>query len=78
MERNGAEVDHMDVMSSTRVPLIKIRHQFWCMNNIPRFPGIVLNTETLPFDQVTQFPVDHPTIQDFLHHPLFFTIHNFW
>jgi len=43
----------------------------------PNFPGIVLNTETLPFDQVMQFLVDHPTIQDFLHHPLFFAIHNF-
>jgi len=77
MERNGAEVDRMDVMSSTRVPLVKIRHQFRCMNIIPRFPGIVLNTETFPFDQVTQFPVNHLTIQDFLHHPLFFAIHNF-
>jgi len=78
MERNRVEVDHTDVTSSTRVPPIKIRHQFRCMNIIPRFPGIVLNTETLSFHQVTQFLVHHPTIQDFLHHPLLFAIHNFW
>jgi len=48
------------------------------MNIIPRFPGIVLNAETLPLDQVTKLPVDHPTIQDLLHHPLLFTIYNLW
>ena len=68
----------MDVTSSNRVPLVKIRHKFRCMNIIPRFLGIVFNTETFPFHQVTQFLVDHLTIQDFLHHPLFFAIHNFW
>jgi len=57
MERNGVEVDHMDVMSSTRVPLVKIRHKFRCKNIIPRFPGVVFNTETLPLDQVMKLPV---------------------
>jgi len=47
------------------------------MNNIPRFPGVVFNTKTLQFDQVIKFPVDHPTIQDFFHYPLFFAIYNF-
>ena len=78
MEKNGAEVNHMDVTSSTRVPPVKIHHQFRRMNIIPRFPGIVFNTETIPFDQVTQFPVDHLTVQDFLHYPLLLAIYNFW
>jgi len=47
------------------------------MNIILRFPGVVFNTKTLPLDQVTKLAVDHPTIQDFLHYPLFFTIYNF-
>jgi len=78
MKRNGAEVNCVDVTSSTRVPPVKIHHQFQCMNIIPRFPGVVFNTKTLPLHQVTKFPVNHPTIQDFLHYPLFFTINNFW
>jgi len=53
MERNGAEVDHTDVTSSTRVPPVKIHHQVRHMNIIPRFSGVVFNTKTLPLDQVT-------------------------
>jgi len=43
----------------------------------PKIPGVVFNTKTLPLDQVTKLLVDHLTVQDFLHHPLFFAIHNF-
>ena len=47
------------------------------MNIFPRFPGIMLNSVSFPFDQVSQFPVNHLTIQDSFHDPLFFSVYDF-
>lgn len=56
---------------------MKIRNQFRSMYIVPWFPGVVFCSEILPFYQVPQFPVHHPTVQDFLYHPLLFSINNF-
>ena len=48
------------------------------MNIFPRFPRIMLNSVSFPFDQVAQFPVNHLTIQDLFHNPLFFSVYDFW
>ena len=48
------------------------------MNIFPRFPGIVLDSVSFPFDQVAQFPVNHLTVQDLFHNPFFFSVYDFW
>jgi hypothetical protein len=47
------------------------------MNIVPWFPGVVLKSEVLPLYEVSQLSIDHPGIQNFLYHPLFFSINHF-
>jgi hypothetical protein len=47
------------------------------MNIIPRFPRVMLDSETLPLYKILQFPIDHLTIQNFFDNPFLFFIHNF-
>jgi len=45
---------------------------------VPIFPAVVLYYVAFPFDQILQFPLEHPTVQDFFHNVLFFAINKFW
>jgi hypothetical protein len=49
---------------------IKFHYEVRGMNTVPRFPRVVLDSETFPFDQIPQFPIDHLAIQNFLYYPL--------
>ena len=42
----------------------------------PRLPGIMFNSESFPFNQVAQFPIDDFTVQDLLYNPFLFSIYN--
>ena len=55
---------------------MKFCYLFRGMQIIPRLPGIVFNSESFPFNQVAQFPVDDFTIQDLLHNPFLFSVYN--
>ena len=57
---------------------MKFRYSFWGVQIIPRLPGIMFNSESFPFNQVTQFPVDDFAVQDLLHNPFLFSIYNLW
>ena len=57
--------------------LMKFCDKVWGMNIFPRFPGIMLHSISFPFNQVSQFPVDHLAIQDLFHDPFFFSIYDF-
>jgi len=41
------------------------------------FPGIPLYPVAFPFDQVLEFSLEHPTVQDFFHNVLLFPIYEF-
>ena len=43
---------------------------------ILRFPGIMFDSGSFPFNQVAQFPVDDFAVQDLLHNPFLFSIYN--
>ena len=55
---------------------MKFCYSFQGMQIIPRLPGIMLNSESFPFNQVAQFPVDDFAVQDLLHNPFLFSIYN--
>src|SRR5882762_10151176 len=56
---------------------VKVRDEFWCVHVVPRFPRVVLRSKVFPFYQVPQFPVHHSAVQNFFHHPLFFSVNDF-
>ena len=41
------------------------------------FPGIPLYPVAFPFDRVLEFSSEHPTVQDFFHNVLLFSIYEF-
>ena len=47
------------------------------MNIFLRFPGIVRDSISFPFDEVSQFLINHLTIQDLFHDPFFFSVYDF-
>ena len=55
---------------------MKFRYSFRGMQIIPRLPGIMFNSESFPFNQVAQFPVDNFAVQDLLHNPFLFSVYN--
>ena len=71
------EFHPLDVSGCSWVFLMKFCDKVRGMNIFPRFPGIMLDSVSFPFDQVSQFPVNHLTIQDLFHDSLFFSIYDF-
>src|SRR5271156_3992973 len=59
---------------STRMFPVEFCNEFRSVNVVPRFPRVMFNAVTLPFDEVAQLPVHHLGIQNFFHNPLLFTI----
>jgi hypothetical protein len=55
---------------------VEIRNEFRSANIIPRFPRIMFHSVSFPFDEVTKFPIDHPTVQYLLDRPLFFSFND--
>src|SRR5277367_1315634 len=53
---------------------VEFCNEFRSMNIVPRFPRVMFNAVTLPFDEVAELPVHHLGIQNFFHNPLLFTI----
>ena len=37
----------------------------------------MFNSESVPLDQVLQFPIDHSAIEDLLYNPFFFSVDDF-
>jgi hypothetical protein len=66
-----------DLASSTRIFLIEVHNEVWGMNIVPSLPRVVFNTETFPFDEIPQFPIDHLTVQNLLYYPFLFAIDYF-
>jgi len=42
------------------------------------FPGISFYPVVFLFDQILEFPLEHPTVQDFFHNIFLFPIYEFW
>jgi hypothetical protein len=59
---------------STRVFPVEFRNEFRSVNVVPRFPRVMFNAVTLPFDEVAQLPVHHLGIQNLFYNPLFFAV----
>ena len=78
MKGNRKEVRGLDLSSCSRVLLVKVSHQIWCMHVVQRFPGVVFNPEVLLFYKVFEFPVDDFAIKDLLYHPFFLIINYLW
>ena len=57
---------------------MKLQDKVQCVDIVPGFPSIVFNFESVPLDQVMQFPIDHSAIQNLLYDPFFFSINDFW
>ena len=57
---------------------MKFRYSFWGVKIIPRLPGIMFNSESFPFNQVVQFPIDDFAVQDLLYNPFLFSIYDLW
>ena len=55
---------------------MKFRYSFRGVQIILRLPGIMFHSESFPFNQVAQFPVDDFAVQDLLHNPFLFSIYN--
>jgi hypothetical protein len=77
-EWDSREIDGSNLTCCTWMFPINSAMRSGGVNAIPRFPRVVLNSKTFPFDQILQFPIDHLAIQNFFHYSLFFSIHNFW
>ena len=56
---------------------MEVCYQVWGMNVVPGFPGVVLNSISFPFNQVSQFLVYHLAIQNLFHNPFLFSIYDF-
>jgi len=58
---------------------VKLCYLLWGVVEILRvFPGISLYAVAFPFDQVLEFPSEHPAVQDLFHNILLFPIYEFW
>jgi len=55
---------------------VELHYLLWGMVEILRvFPGISLYPVAFPLDQVLEFPLEHPTVQDLFHNVLLFPIY---
>src|SRR5271156_437760 len=63
---------------STRMFPVEFCNEFRSVNVVPRFPRVMFNAVTLPFDEVAQLPVHHLGIQNFFHNPLLFAVDDLW
>ena len=70
------EVNGMDATSGSGILAVKIGYEIRSVYTVPRFPRVVFDPKTLPLDEEAKFSIDHPTVQDLLHYPLFLTIDN--
>ena len=49
---NQVKLDCLNASHCSRVPSVEVRYKFWCVQIVPRFPGVVLGAEVFPFYQV--------------------------
>ena len=83
MEENNrrtllGEINDTDVMSSSRIPVVKFSYEIRGVYTVPQFPRVVLDPKTFPLDKEMEFSIDHLAVQDLLHYPLFLAINNLW
>ena len=59
-KRDGVKFRKLNLSRCSGEFPMKFCDMFWGMNIICWFPGVVFYSESFPFDQVAQFPIDHP------------------
>jgi len=69
----------MDAAWGSQVLGMELRYLLWGVVEIfPVFPGISFYPIAFPLNQVLEFPLKHPTVQDLFHNILLFPIYKFW
>jgi len=69
----------MDVVRCSWVSRMEICNHFRSITKVvPIFPAVVFYSVAFPFDQILQFPPEHPTVQHFFYNVLFFAVNKFW
>ena len=61
-KRDGVKFRKPNFLSCSGEFLMKFHDTFWGMNIVCQLPGVVFYSESFPFDQVVQFPIDHPAV----------------
>jgi hypothetical protein len=63
-KRNAVKRGSINISRSSWVPPVETRNKTWGMNAIVRDPAIMTSIVTLPFNQVFQAAVAHPTVKN--------------
>jgi len=78
MERNWAKGQGADMVWGFQVLGVELHYFFRGVFEILWvFPGIFLCSIAFPFDQILEFPSEHPTVQDLFHDIFLFSINEF-
>ena len=70
------ELHEADPSGCSGVFPMEVCDQIRSVDVIPGFPRVVFDAESLPFDKILQFLVDHSAVQNFLHYPFLFSIYD--